>query len=238
MKELLKLIQERHSARYSYDAERRIPKDHLKQITEAARWTPTAHNMQNFELIIVDDKKLLKAIGKIKRPVSEAFVRENYKLLSFSEEELRRKKVGILGTSFPKAWLKPDYRASEDPDAESMTFGNIIPLSSALLIVLYDPRKRAPASEGDFLGHISLGCMMENMWLMANSVDISCHIVSSLSAYEAEKEIKKLLNIPAYLKIAFSLRLGYIKSKPKLIRVRRDIEDFTHHNTFDKKGID
>ena len=44
--------------------------------------------------------------------------------------------------------------------------------SSAILFILYDPSRRAPASEGDFLGILSLGCAMENMWLMANSLGI------------------------------------------------------------------
>ena len=83
------------------------------------------------------------------------------------------------------------------------------PACPAMLIVVYDPAKRAPASEGDFLGIISLGCVMENMWLMANSLGISFHIVSSLSSGTVGKEVKNILDIPENLKIAFSCRLGY-----------------------------
>ena len=83
-----------------YDTSRPIPKQDLKQILEAGRWAPTVHNMQNFELIVVDDEKVLQSIGNIRRPVSETFVRENYKQLSFSEEELLRKKTGVLGLCF------------------------------------------------------------------------------------------------------------------------------------------
>jgi hypothetical protein len=36
-------------------------------------------------------------------------------------------------------------------------------MSAALLVILFDPSKRAPASEGDVLGMMSLGCVMENM---------------------------------------------------------------------------
>ena len=35
-------------------------------------------------------------------------------------------------------------------------------------------RKRAPASEGDALGIMSLGCVMQNMWLMAESWASAC----------------------------------------------------------------
>jgi nitroreductase len=235
MMEILKLIQERQSARRPFDAERPITKQDLEQILEAARWAPTAHNMQNFEIIVVDDKMLLKSIAGIKSPVSEEFIRENYQQLSFSEEELRRKKVGLLGTMFPASMRNPGAKPDKKDAGESANFQDrMIPASSALLIVLYDPARRAPASEGDFLGIISLGCMMENMWLVAGALGIGFHIVSSISAYPVEKEIKKLLNIPENLQIAFSVRLGYPTGPVKYLRVRRDIEDFVHYNGFEK----
>jgi nitroreductase len=45
MAEILRIIQERQSTRVPFDPNRQIPKDDLKKILEAARWTPTAHNM-------------------------------------------------------------------------------------------------------------------------------------------------------------------------------------------------
>lgn len=239
MTAILKLIQARQSTRASFDPERPIPNADLRQILEAARWTPSPHNMQNFEIIVVDDNNLLKAIAGIKSPVSEAFIRENYGQLSLSEEELRKKKVGIMGTMFPPAMRKPgaklDAAASEEFAASQE---RLIQASSALLIVLFDPGKRAPASEGDFLGIIGLGCMTENMWLTAQSLGICFHIISSLNVPPVEKEIRKLLNIPLNLRIAFGVRLGYPIGTVNYFRVRREIEDFTHHNRFDSKSLD
>jgi len=242
MQEILKVIQERESARGLYEPERPIAKQDLRQILEAARWTPTAHNMQNFEIIIVDDKNILNGIANIKYPISGTFIRENYQQLSFSEEELLRRKVGLLATNFPPSWRTPAAQKGEVAGEQENSFiGRAIQSTPVLLIVLYDPGKRAPASEGDFLGIISLGCAMENMWLMASSLGIGFHVVSSLSADRVEKEVKRILNIPASLKIAFSCRLGYPISTPakaKYLRVRRDIEDFTYHNRFGSKGLD
>ena len=59
MNEILKIIQERQSSRVPFDPNRQVPKDDVKQILEAAKWTPTAHNMQNFDIIVVDDKAVL-----------------------------------------------------------------------------------------------------------------------------------------------------------------------------------
>ncbi|MGA2821229.1 MAG: nitroreductase family protein [Anaerolineales bacterium] len=234
MPDILKIIQERRSVRMPFDPERPISKQDLRQILEAGRWAPSAHNMQNFEIIIVDDKEILEKIGNIKSRVSDTFIQENYQLLSFSEEELLHKKVGLLGAMFPPSWRTPGVKPVVE-EGRSRPF----PVCPTLLIVLYDPSKRAPASEGDFLGIISLGCMMENLWLVANSLDIDFQIVSALASGLVEKEVKRILAVPEHLKIAFTVRLGYAAAAPsRYLRVRRDMEDFSHHNHFGNKGID
>jgi nitroreductase len=237
MSEILKIIQERQSSRVPFDPNRPISKENLEQILEAAKWTPTAHNMQNFDVIIIDDKAVLEKIGNIKSRISEEFLRENYKQLSFSKEELLKKKTGILGAMFPPDWVDPKKMAETAQKATPMPLTQSIRGSPTLLIIVYDSRKRAPASHGDVLGCISLGCLMENVWLMAQSLGISLHILSSFSAPPVESEIKKLLGVPEYLKIAFTCRLGYPMGANKYLRVRRDIEDFTHYNKFGNKEI-
>ena len=104
--------------------------------------------------------------------------------------------------------------------------------------MLYDPRRRAPDSEGDFLGIISLGCVLENMWLMANALGIDFQVMSILSADPADKEVKRILQIPDRLKVAFAFRLGHaISQLAKHMTVRRDVEDFTHHDRFGNKFV-
>jgi nitroreductase len=235
MQELMQLIENRQSARGLFDPERAIPAEDIVKILEAARWTPTAHNMQNFEIVVVDDKPLLAAISEIKVPVDPTFIRENYPQLSFTEDELRRKKTGIMGTMFPKSWQTPDPDLEEIKKEDRAAYmARQIVSSSAVLFVLYEPSRRAPASEGDFLGIVSLGCVMENMWLMANSLGIGVHIVSSLSGKKVATEIAKLLNVPDKFSIAFSMRLGYPVTPVHYLRVRRDRDDFVHHNGFKK----
>jgi len=234
MQDILTIIQKRRSVRMPFDPERPIARQDLVQILEAGRWAPTAHNMQNFEIIIVDDKKILKEIGDIKSGLSEIFIQENYQQLSFSEEELLHKKVGLLAAMFPLSWRTPGVKPVLE-EGRSRPF----PVCPTLLIVLYDPSKRAPASQGDFLGIISLGCMMENLWLVANSLGIDFQIISALASGPVEKEVKRILAVPEHLKIAFTVRLGYASvAPPHSLRVRRDIEDFSHHNHFGNKGID
>jgi nitroreductase len=238
MTDILKLIQQRQSTRAVYDPNRPVAKEEVRQIIEAARWAPTAHNMQNFEILVVDDKEVLEKIGNIKSQVSEAFIRENYQQLSFSEEELLQKKVGILGTVFPPDWRDPAKLDKAVRESRPTPLKQRIKGCPVLLIVVYDARKRAPASKGDVLGFVSMGCVMENMWLMAQSMGISVHVLSVFAADAVEKEVKQILSIPQYMKVAFAFRMGHPVSKPaKHPRVRRDLEMFTYHNRFGNKGF-
>lgn len=237
MREILKVIQERHSSRVPFDPNHPVSKEDLRQILEAARWTPTAHNMQNFEIVAVDDKAVLEQIGNIKSRLSEEFLRENYEQLSFSADELEKNKIGILAAGFPSDWVDPAKIAQVARDSAPMPLANSIRGSPVLLLVFYDPQKRAPASGGDVLGFMSLGCLMGNIWLAAEALGISMQILSLSATASVEKELKQLLGVPDLLKIAYTIRLGYPASPARGLRVRRDIEDFTHHNRFGDRGI-
>ena len=236
MENLLELMRQRQSSRVLFDPKRKILKKDMDQILEAGRWAPTAHNMQNYEIIIVDDKKILEAISNIKSSISLTFIKENYKQMSFSKEELKEKGTGVLGTMFPLAWRNPDIKAEDlGPDDHNNFMAEEIKSSPVLGIVIYDSTKRAPASENDFLGAISLGCVMENMWLMANSLGIGFHILSALSEGNISGKLHKMLNIPKNMKIAYSFRLGYPVDSDKYLRVRRKVDVFSYKNKYTDK---
>jgi nitroreductase len=237
MNEVHRVIQERQSARVPFDPNRKVTKEDLQKILDAGRWAPTAHNMQNFSIVVVDDREVLEIIGNVKSRISEEFLRENYEQLSFSKEELLEKKTGILGAMFPPSWVDPSKMDEVANESAPMPLTQSIRGSPCLLIVVYDPKKRAPASEGDVLGFMSLGCVMENIWLMAHSLGISLQILSAFAAPPVEKQVKQILGIPEQLKIAYTCRLGYPTGSTKYLRVRRDIDEFAHYNKFGNKGI-
>ncbi len=76
-------------------------------------------------------------------------------------------------------------------------------------MVLYDPRKKAPALTEDIYGFIGLGCLMENIWLSSQALGISMQILSLSAMLSVENELKQLLGIPDPLKIIYTIRLGY-----------------------------
>ena len=238
MSDILKLIQARHSSRAPFDSRRQVPVATLRQILEAGRWAPTAHNMQNFEILVVDDPALLDRIGNIESRVSELFLRESYQQLSFSEEELRQKKVGLLADQFPPSWRTESEIERVVRAGETTPLHHTMQGAPVVLVVLRDARRRAPASEGDVLGEISLGCVMENMWLAAEALGVGFQVMSVFAGLGVESQIKVMLGVPERMKIAFAVRLGYPSASASVaLRVRRDVDGFTHHNQFGRKGI-
>ena len=231
--QMSEVIRRRHSERTPFDPDHNLAESDLEAILEAARWAPTAHNMQNFEIIVVDDEARLAAIGRVRCGTSQDFIRENYAQLSFSEEELIRKGTVLLATMFPPSWRSLDGEAEETPDVEHGFLDASMRSCPVVMIVVYDTRKRAPASVGDFLGIMSLGCVMQNMWLTAETLGVGMQIMSVFSSQQVETELRKILSIPDYIDIAFACRLGYPPVTPdRYLRVRREIQRFTHHNTY------
>lgn len=237
MSEVLNTIKERRSLRVPFDPNRPISKENIMKILDAARWTPTGHNMQNFEIIVIDDKALIERIGNLKSRVLEQFLIDNYEHLSFSVEELMHKKTGILSIGFPADWVDPNKFNQIANESPPIPLSDSIRGSPTLLMVLYDPRKKAPALTVDIYGFMSLGCLMENIWLTAQALRIGVQILSLSATVSVEKELKQLLGIPEQLKIAYTIRLGYPIFQVKNLRVRRELDDFTHHNSFAKKGL-
>ena len=229
--ELLQLIKERKSSRIPFDENRPIDAGVLQNILEAATWAPTAHNMQNFEIVVVDDKSVLKKLSELKSSVSPVFLKENYPQLSFSGEELKRRKTGILASQFPPSWISPEAQQGKLIQPAS-GLGEQVSNGPVLLLILYDPNRRAPASEGDFLGVMSLGFMLENLWLMATAQGVNVHIVSAFGNEPLMSDVKKALGIPTELMITLGVRLGYTAKEDHRLRVRREITDFVKRNHY------
>ena len=229
--EVLDLIKRRKSARSTIDSNRLVEPEVLNKILEAATWAPTAHNMQNFEIVVIDDKSILTKFSELKSAVSPVFLQENYRQLSFTEEELKKKKTGILANQFPPDWLTPEAQQGKlnQPASE---LGEQVGNGPVLLLILYDPNRRAPASEGDFLGVMSLGFMLENVWLMATAQGLALHIISAFGNEPLLGEVKKMLNIPSSLQITLGVRLGYPFGDTHKLRVRRDVKDFVKFNKY------
>jgi nitroreductase len=232
MRDLLEVMWQRHSCRAAFDPHREIREGDLQRILDAARWAPTAHNMQNFEIIIVDDRQCLAELCAIQLPPMETFIRENRRQLSLSEAELLQRKTGLCASMFPESWQETD--AEQHGAAATHSYvGRTIQPCRLLMVIVQDGRLGAPTSEGDSLGVMSLGCVMQNLWLMAESLGIRMQVLSAFGANGVENKVRRILAIPQHMKIAFAARLGYPLTAPEpYLRVRRAIQDLTHRNRY------
>jgi nitroreductase len=52
MNEIMDVIRGRHTDRSPFAPGWRVPDEALATLLEAVRWAPTAHNMQNFDIVI------------------------------------------------------------------------------------------------------------------------------------------------------------------------------------------
>ena len=164
------VIELRHSTRAPFDPAWRITDHQLAHLLDAARWAPTAHNMQNFRIVVVDDARLLAALG-----------------------------ATIAGA----------------------------PL---VIMVLYDPTHQAPVCDGDQM--MSLGCVMENMWLAAQAEHLDVQVISAFAREGVEADVKRLLGVPSPWRVAFGMRLGHALAASPPQRVRRPVDGFVGRNRF------
>jgi nitroreductase len=233
MRDLLDVMWQRHTCRAAFNPTMQIREQDLERILDAARWAPTAHNLQNFEIIVVDDNQQLAEIRAIRMPPVETFAREAYHHLSLPDAEMLRRRTGLLASMFPESWHESE--PVEGGVASQHTFmGRAIQKCPMLLVVVHDNRLGTSGSEEVALDTMSLGCVMQNMWLMTESLGISMQVLTSLGTTVVENRVRTTLNIPQHLKIAFAARLGYpLAASESYLRVRRRIQDFTHRNRYE-----
>ncbi len=115
--------------------------------------------------------------------------------LSFSEAELLRTKTGLLASMFPASWHERDVEREAGSGARLTYLGRTISACPVLLVVTYDIRLRR--CEGDTLDIMSLGCVMQNLWLMSESLGISLQILSAVSENEVQNRLRRILAMPA-----------------------------------------
>jgi len=188
-----------------------VESEDIHTILEAGRWAPTAHNMQNFEIVVVDDPAINRAIGKTQRPVSPVFVREKYaSSVSRREELLREDRVtcdhvpACLGGT-------PNYQ----PERTALrSAAPRCPGTRPWLVgtIQYRPAPAPRSLRGDFLGILSLGCVLENMWLMAASLGIGFHVMSAFAGVKTAADVCGFAWHPEKWKIAFHRPAGLLVS--------------------------
>jgi 5,6-dimethylbenzimidazole synthase len=108
------------------------------------------------------------------------------------------------------------------------------------IAVLFKNNKEAilGSTSMERMGEYSVVCAIQNMWLMARSLDIGIGWVSILN----EKDVLEILNVPKDRKLIAYLCLGYVKEfkeEPELKTLRwkeeKVLDQLLHFNTFNSQ---
>jgi len=122
------------------------------------------------------------------------------------------KKAGMLAKCFRRPGQIRGVESRLRLHSQLTFLGRSVGETQLLLIVLYDSRsgRRSEAISWPY----ELGCVMENMWLMSQSLGIGS-MCTVFSDGHVEKKVRNILHIPQHMKIAFACASGI----PRLIQI-------------------
>ena len=237
------LVKYRRSSRWIFSTKKQIPDEDLKKILEAARFAPTPHNRQPFEIVLVKDKEVIKKISEIKFRLGMDEV-EGHAFWTRSIEELKTVGIGVQEDVLPKFVLDlKDHPELVDDDEfwdRTMSmYALLMQASSVLMFLFYDPTIPGIGPLKNVWGMLSVGAVMQNIWLAANDLGVSVHVASGQTiTIDAKRKIFEILNVPKKYKLMILFRLGYEKKFGRYgTPYRRKIEDFVHLNRFSNKCL-
>ena len=172
MRGIFEIVRARHSCRVPFNAKRCVSEQDLLQILEAARWAPTAQNMQNFEIIGLTTRRPWRRSPPFAPHRQTSSFGRTTPSFRFRKANCCKRRLGSLRACFQRHGeirmqnrrMSPNWtiRFSKSPCrtarlywSSSTTRGN---------------GRQLP--KGIRLECMSLGCVMQNIWLAAETLGI------------------------------------------------------------------
>ncbi|HIE26004.1 TPA: nitroreductase family protein [Candidatus Poribacteria bacterium] len=104
------------------------------------------------------------------------------------------------------------------------------------MLTLINKNRRSPGENGRMWTLLGMGAMIQNLLLMAESLNIGAQFISAPLETKTDREqVKKILKIPSVYEPISLLRLGYTESQ-QCASVRIDASRFVHHDSFVAKN--
>ena len=111
-------------------------------------------------------------------------------------------------------------------------FAELVNQAPLLILILINKNRRSPGEKGKMWVLLGMGAMIQNLLLMAESLNIGAQYISAPLETKADREqVKKTFSIPSAYEPISLLRLGYTKSQQH-VSVRRDASKFVHYDSF------
>jgi nitroreductase len=245
--DLYEAIRKRHTTNGAF-ADRPIDPAHKRTILELAARAPSHFNSQPWRFVVVEDPERRKALGQIAgesmRDLMEdgRFWQQYRKFFRLSQEEAEATKDGIHFDHIPSV-LKPfaKYIFTERGAAVMNTFqvprvlGNdarkLVENSPMLMGIALSREVYKPGELTGLYTLISLGAVIQTIWLTALSVGMGFQFVSTPQEIpEKWALVSALLGVPEDFELMVLFRLGY--EDPN---IKRPTIDWTSPQ---RKGVD
>ncbi len=210
-----------------------IAPQHLRTILEMASHAPSHFNSQPWRFIVIQDQERRHAIAEIAgesmRMLIEGgtFWQRYSKYFRFSKDEVDKTADGIHFDNMP-ALLKPFARYVLSPKGGAVinkfqvprVLGNdahkLVGSSPLLLGITLNRAEYRPDELSGLYSVISLGAVIQTIWITANALGIGIQFVSTPMEVEGQWErIVELLEVPDDQALLVLFRLGYVDPQVK-----------------------
>ena len=224
--DLFEAIRKRHTTNGAF-ADRPVDPDHKRALLELAARAPSHFNSQPWRFVVVEDperrKALARVAGESMRDLMEdgRFFLQYRQFFRLTPEEAAATKDGIHIDNIPGV-LRPfaKYVFSERGVAMMRTFrvpsvlGNdarkLVESSPMLLGLALSREVYKPGELTGLYTLISLGAVVQTLWLTATSLGMGMQFVSTPQEIpENWALISTMLGVPETFELMLLLRLGY-----------------------------
>jgi len=197
--QLMELIHNRRSKRLFKD--KKVQKDTVDKILEAARYAPSGHNEQTTEFFIVQDEKTLKELGA---------------LTAKGIRKVAQPYSNPIGSMIMRVILgrrSSDYLANLAPElsglADIYDSGKDWILRGAPMVILFCADKAA-----EYFGKVNANLALHNAALAAETLSLGCFYTGFVVlAADRGNNIGSLIGLPDTHKIYGALAIGYPQLK-------------------------
>src|SRR4051794_10590439 len=210
-----------------------IAPEHIRTLVEMASHAPSHFNSQPWRFLIVQDRERRQAVADIAgdsmRMLMEegTFWKRYSKYFRFSKDEVDKTADGIHFDHIPSV-LKPFARYVFSPKGGAVinkfqvprVLGNdahkLVASSPLLLGITLTRSEYQPEELSGLYSVISLGAVIQTIWVTANALGIGMQFVSTPMEVEGQWEkIVTLLGVPDDQALLVLFRLGYVDAQVK-----------------------
>ncbi len=225
--DLYEMIRTRRTTNGAFKPDPVAP-EHVRTLLEMASHAPSHFNSQPWRFIVVQDRERRAAVAEIAGQSMRMLIEEGSfwkrysKYFRFSKDDVERTADGIHFDNMPSV-LKPFARYVFSPKGGAVINKFQVPrvlghdahklvASSPLLLGITLARSEYQPDElSGLYSVISLGAVIQTIWLTANSLGMGMQFISTPMEVEGQWEkIVALLEVPDEQALLVLFRLGYV----------------------------